>query len=332
LDVEWLYPENEAGYLACPVTPEGLTARLSQMKAAGRLPAAVYLTSPDYLGNMADIERLSAVCHGFGVLLVVDNAHGAYLKFLSPSRHPMDLGADLCCDSAHKTLPVLTGGAYLHIGAHLPDLFCDHAKQALCLFGSTSPSYLILQSLDMANGVMAGDDFPSALAETAGWVERCAGKLNENGLTSRNSEPLKLTVYPNLYGYTGDEVAEYLRSHNIECEFADPNFLVLMFTPAITDEDTERLTEVLLALPRRSPLTLCPPPLVSPRRVMTVREALLSPAETLPAKESLGRVLAAATVGCPPAVPIVACGEVIDEAALACFAYYGVETCSVVKG
>jgi arginine/lysine/ornithine decarboxylase len=163
-------------------------------------------------------------------------------------------------------------------------------------------------------------------------VERCAGKLNENGLTSRNSEPLKLTVYPNLYGYTGDEVAEYLRSHNIECEFADPNFLVLMFTPAITDEDTERLTEVLLALPRRSPLTLCPPPLVSPRRVMTVREALLSPAETLPAKESLGRVLAAATVGCPPAVPIVACGEVIDEVALACFAYYGIETCSVVKG
>ena len=110
LDVEWLYPENEAGYLACPVTPDGLTARLSQMKAEGRLPSAVYLTSPDYLGNVADIAGIAEVCHGFGVLLVVDNAHGAYLRFLPESKHPMDLGADLCCDSAHKTLPVLTGG------------------------------------------------------------------------------------------------------------------------------------------------------------------------------------------------------------------------------
>ena len=56
------------------------------------------------------------------MLLAVDNAHGAYLKFLSPSRHPMDLGADLCCDSAHKTLPVVTGGAYLHIAHQAPEL------------------------------------------------------------------------------------------------------------------------------------------------------------------------------------------------------------------
>ena len=331
LDVEWLYPAYEHGYLDCPVTPHGLTDTLARLDAEGRLPAAVYLTSPDYLGNMADIERLSAVCHDFGVLLVVDNAHGAYLKFLSPSLHPMDFGADLCCDSAHKTLPVLTGGAYLHVGSHLPMSLRAQVKQALCLFGSTSPSYLILQSLDMANAVMAGSGFADSLTQTARRVEVCCERLRKNGLSAHNHEPMKLTVYPNLYGYTGYEVAEYLRGRNIECEFADPNFVVLMFTPAITEADTARLMEVLTSLPKREPLYLCPPPLVSPERVLSVREALLSPSEVLPVDECIGRIAAAATVGCPPAVPIVVSGEKIDGSAVECFKYYGIETCAVVK-
>ncbi len=331
LDVEWLFPENDWGYWACPISPYGLAAELTRLEAEGRLPAAVYLTSPDYLGNIADIERLSAICHSFGVLLVVDNAHGAYLKFLSPSRHPMDLGADLCCDSAHKTLPVLTGGAYLHIGAHLPMGLKSQVKQALALFGSTSPSYLILQSLDMANAVMSDKDIATSLMKTARQVETCCMKLRGNGLSAHNHEPLKMTVYSNIYGYTGFEIAEFLRKHNIECEFADPNFVVLMFTPAITDQDTAHLTEVLLSLPRRKAILDCPPPLVSLERVLSVREALLSPSEVLPVTECVGRVLAAATVGCPPAVPILVSGERINESAVDCFAYYGIETCAVVK-
>lgn len=109
-----------------------------------------------------DIAGLSAVCHAHGLPLLVDNAHGAYLHFLKEgSRHPIQLGADLCCDSAHKTLPVLTGGAYLHLG---PSVQADEAavRNALALFGSTSPSYLILQSLDAANAVLA-DSFREKL-------------------------------------------------------------------------------------------------------------------------------------------------------------------------
>ena len=328
LDVEWL----EHGYLECLITPIGLEQELARLEAEGRMPSAVYVTSPDYLGNTLGIDQLAAVCHARGVLLLVDNAHGAYLRFLSPSRHPMDLGADLCCDSAHKTLPVLTGGAYLHIGSHLSMCMKAHVKQALALFGSTSPSYLILQSLDVANAVMADEDFAPSLLSTAERVEACRIRLAENGLTVHNPEPLKLTLYPNDYGYTGQEVAEYLRQNSIECEFADPNYVVFMFTPAISDRDIQRLTEVLFALPRRTPLLLCQPPSLRPARVMSIREALLSPSEVLPARDCVGRVLAAATVGCPPAVPIVVSGEVIDEAALACFDYYGIETCCVVKG
>ncbi len=328
LDVDWLYPA-EGWYLACHISPARLDAALSSYDVK---PAAVYLTSPDYLGNVLDIERLSEVCRKHGVLLLVDNAHGAYLKFMSPSRHPMDLGADMCCDSAHKTLPVLTGGAYLHIGSHLPLLFREQAKQALALFGSTSPSYLILQSLDAANAVMAAKDFAPSLMATQRRVDACRVKLMAHGINAiQGDEPLKLTLYPQLYGYTGTEVAEHLRKNGIECEFADPNFLVLMVTPAITEADLDRLTEVLLALPHRKPLSLCPPLLVRPKRVMSIREAMLSPAEILPVSECLGRVLAATTVGCPPAVPIVVSGEVIDESALKCFEYYDIKVCSVIK-
>lgn len=328
LDVDWLFPA-EGWYLSCDISPDRLDAVLSSYEIK---PAAVYLTSPDYLGNVLDVERLSEVCRKHGVLLLVDNAHGAYLKFLSPSLHPMDLGADLCCDSAHKTLPVLTGGAYLHIGAHLPMGLKSQVKQALALFGSTSPSYLILQSLDMANAVLAGKDFTPSLMDTAKRVEACRVKLMAHGINAmQGDEPLKLTLYPHHHGYTGIEVAQYLREHGIECEFADPDFVVLMITPAITEADLERLTEVLMSLPRRAPLFLCPPSLVPPERVMSVREASLSPAETLPVGECVRRVLAAATVGCPPAVPIVVSGERIHEDAVACFKYYGIETCSVVK-
>ena len=332
LDVEWLYPENEAGYLSCPVSPEGLAEELTRMKAEGRFPTAVYLTSPDYLGNMADIAGIAKVCHGFGILLVVDNAHGAYLRFLLDSKHPMDLGADLCCDSAHKTLPVLTGGAYLHIGGHLPALFCHHAKQALCLFGSTSPSYLILQSLDRTNAILADEAYAAALERTAEGVEDCRLRLASYGLhPMRTDEPLKLTICPREYGYTGVRVAEYLRKNGIECEFADPDFVVMMVTPAIRREELDRTVSVLAALPRREAIPTEPPSLIRPEKILSVREALLSPSEVLPVEACVGRVLAAATVGCPPAVPIVVSGERIGPEAVACFGYYGIATCAVVR-
>ena len=200
------------------------------------------------------------------------------------------------------------------------------------MFGSTSPSYLILQSLDAANVVLADPDHSSRLVELTFRIAGCRERLTAHGLNASNgNEPLKLTIYPRFYGYTGTELAEYLRGNSIECEFADPDFLVLMFTPAISEADIRHLTEVLTALPRRNAARFSPPEIPKPRRAMSIREAALAPRETLPVKACLGRILAAPSVGCPPAVPILVCGERIVETALNCFAYYGVETCTVVK-
>lgn len=320
LDVKWLYPKEAGSYLSCDLTVEDVEAVLEAEK-----PTAVYLTSPDYLGNVANIAGIAEVCHSHGALLLVDNAHGAYLKFLRPSRHPMDLGADLCCDSAHKTLPVLTGGAYLH-GT---EKFRDWAKNALALFGSTSPSYLILQSLDGANPYLAS--LADKLKEFVPCVEAVKETLTKKGYVLYGQEPLKITISAKSYGYTGQELAEILLNCHIVSEFADPDFLVLMLTPENGQADLDTLESALLSVPRKAPIPGQPPRFQPGQRVCSPREAMLSPMEEVPVEKSEGRVLAAATVGCPPAVPIVVSGERIDAHAIDCFRYYGITHCSVMK-
>ena len=325
LEVAWLCPEAQSSYLSCPLTAAEIEAYLDSVSEK---PAAVYLTSPDYLGNTLDISSISEACHRHGVLLLVDNAHGAYLRFLPRSQHPIDLGADLCCDSAHKTLPVLTGGAYLHISPMLA-LSREMVKNALALFGSTSPSYLILQSLDAANAYLA-DGYKERLADFTNATRALKVRLSAKDFPLTGVEPLKITVTAKAYGYTGSELAKLLAGENIICEFADPDHLVLMLTPELGETGLKRLETALLSIPRKEAIREQPPAFSMPRRALSIREATLSPSEVIPVSQSEGRILAAATVGCPPAVPIVVCGEQIDAAAIRCFTYYGIDKCSVM--
>lgn len=326
VDVHWLLPGANVSYLSCDLTPTELDGYL---KNTQEKPAAVYLTSPDYLGHMADIKSLAEVCHRYDVLLIVDNAHGAYLKFLAQPQHPIELGADICCDSAHKTLPVLTGGAYLHLSADMDVFFGEQVKCALMLFGSTSPSYLILQSLDAAN--MYLETYPQRLADFIPQVELLKERLRRHGYSLYGQEPLKITIEAKPYGYTGVQLAELLREQNIEAEFADRDYTVLMLTPEIEVNGLQRLEQALLYVLPKVPIEEACPVFLKGERVLSAREAMLSDSETLPVKECLGRVLAVPTIGCPPAVPILVCGERINEQALACFEYYGIKNCCVVK-
>lgn len=323
--VQWLYPRH-GGYLSCDLPAEELDAYLN---GAGEKPFAVYLTSPDYLGHMADIAAIAQVCHRHGMLLAVDNAHGAYLKFLPESLHPMDLGADICCDSAHKTLPALTGGAYLHLSEEMDRAVGAQAKNAMMIFGSTSPSYLILQSLDAVNRYLETD--PRRLREFVTGVQAMKDALVRHGYGLYGNEPLKVTIDAKAYGYTGTQMAAFLREHHMEPEFADPEYLVLMLTPELGSEGLHRIRDVLCRLPKREAIPGHAPKLVPGEQRLSIREALLSDSEILPIEGSVGRILAVPTVGCPPAVPILMCGETITEHAIVCFRYYGISECCVVK-
>ena len=324
LEIRWLWPEESRSLCGCPISPAQLEETLNSLPEP---PAAVYLTSPDYLGGMAEIPALAQVCHQHGTLLLVDNAHGAYLRFLQPSLHPLDLGADLCCDSAHKTLPVLTGGAYLHIGKNAPGEMAKRAKSALALFGSTSPSYLTLSSLDLCNACLAGDYAPR-LSKTAAELDGVRARLRWAGWTVEQSDPLRLTLTAPA-GRTGTELSQILRDGGVECEYADEKHLVAMVTPENTPEELWRLPALLGENRAPARETELLPPLRA-ERVLSVREALFAPAERVTREESLGRVCAGPTVACPPAIPIVVAGERIDRSALELLARYGVEWVDVV--
>ncbi|MGN1442714.1 MAG: amino acid decarboxylase, partial [Acutalibacteraceae bacterium] len=250
--VYWLYPRKNETYLSGKIEKSTVEAAVKKYK-----PTAVYLTTPDYLGGLCDVAGISQVCKSNDVTLLVDNAHGAYLKFLERSVHPIDLGADMCCDSAHKTLPVLTGGAYLHVSQSAPKLFSDEAKNALALFGSTSPSYLILQSLDKANGYLA-DGYRKRLNELIKEAESLKAELSKD-FEFVGDEPLKITVKPKQYGYTGEEFAKELSARNIVCEFYDPDFAVLMLTPETGSDGLKRLKEAFSDIPKKERIGTEPP-------------------------------------------------------------------------
>ena len=328
IDIRWLWPEDESFSLCrCSISACNVAKALAAMPEK---PLAVYITSPDYLGGMLDIASIADAAHSFGVPLLVDNAHGAYLRFMPKSLHPMDNGADACCDSAHKTLPVLTGGAYLHLSACAPKSFTENAASAMALFGSTSPSYIILESLDICNRELS-EGLMEKLRLCALRIDALRKKLRDNGWIVEETDPLKLTVAASMCGWDGPELAEELRKHNIECEYADPDYAVLMLSPYNKETDFLRIEAAFSEMTVRKADQKPRMSFVPPKVACSLRRAVLAEKETVAACDSLGRVLASPTVSCPPAVPVVVSGEVIDEAAIALFKLHGIERVEVIK-
>lgn len=326
LDVKWMSSSESFGISACLLDKNEVEKYL---KAQNTPVAAVYITSPDYLGNVADVGGIAEVCHRFGTRLVVDNAHGAYLNFLKENMHPIALGADMCCDSAHKTLPALTGAAYLHISKNASQ-YGENAREALALFSSTSPSYLTLCSLDLCTKYLA-EQFKAELDKTVRRVEELKSKLSSLGFILFGNEPMKITVKTADFGYTGDEVAHILRDFGVECEFCDPDFVVLMPSAHNEAADFERVFEAFYSIKRKNAIQKSIPAVPSEIKLaMSIREAIFSAKKIVSVKDALGKICASPAVACPPAIPIAVCGQVIERAQIELFEYYGIKTCTVV--
>ena len=327
IDVDWLYGEN-AHLCECRVDADALERALSVAK----IPyCAVFVTSPDYLGNTLDIAALSAVCRVHGVPLLVDNAHGAYTAFSHPVCHPMALGATMCADSAHKTLPALTGTAYLHIAKDAPQSFFDGARGAMAIFASSSPSYLLLQSLDLCNAYLE-KDFPDALAACTARANGLKELLCSVGYDILGNEPLKLTVDGRARGNDGAALARALREGGVEPEFADCDCVVLMCSPQNTAEELSRIAAALVSLPVGTEIPKTHTVVAhNAEKVLSIREAMLSAHEKIPAKAALGHICAAPCVSCPPAIPITVSGERITREHVALFLAYGIEQVDVVR-
>ena len=234
---------------------------------------------------------------------------------------------------------MLTGGAYLHVGRGLLAPAPEAVRGTMCLFGSTSPSYLILQSLDLCAAALAGD-WPARLAACIGEVEALKRDLDAlcPGLV-RPSEPLKVVLDGGALGCTGQALADLLRACKVECEYADRQYVVLMFAPDNLPRDYGRVRQAAAeALRRRAPRAALPAlpagiwarlaAEAAPRR--TIRQAVFARQELVAAGQALGRVCALPTVACPPAIPIAVSGEAIGPAAVELFRLYGVEQVAVL--
>ena len=322
-EIEWLYGNSD--YLSCKICTETLEKEIIENH-----PTAVYLTNPDYLGNLLDIQSLASICKKYDVLLAIDNAHGAYLRFLEDSLHPIDLGADLCCDLAHKTLPVLTGGAYLHLSPSLNQIWGNDVKHFMEYFSSTSPSYLIMASLDAANDVL-DTTFKNSLFECIQRVDVLKNTLVQHGYTILSGEPMKITISTKEFGYTGNEIAKLLMDCDIYPEFYDSDYIVFMPSPYNMIDDFEKLETCLCKIERKSVVFNSFPKLEYAKKVMNVRQALFAPSTMIEVSESLGQVCSSVTVSCPPAILPVIPGEIISESSIEVMKYYGIENVRVVK-
>ena len=231
----------------------------------------------------------------------------------------------MTADSAHKTLPALTGAAYLHLRDK--SLF-DRAKAAMFLFGSSSPSYLILDSLDLCNRFI--EEKKSVAKAALENVSRLKDRLSEMGFVLRESDPMRITVDACAAGYSGDGLAELLREKGAECEMNDGQYVVLLFSVAQPEGDFKRLEEIFGSVAVGAPTQ--PPfyPVIKPERVMLPREAYFSRSETVPTEKAVGRICAGVVSPCPPCVPVVMPGEIISEGGAGLLKKFGIMEIRVV--
>ena len=258
---------------------------------------------------------------------LVDNAHGSYLKFYKRDLHPISLGADMCCDSAHKTLPVLTGGGYLHIAKDDKYGFSQNVINAMAIFGSTSPSYLILQSLDLCNKYI-DEKTRKDIKKCAENVAELRCLINSKGFDIVSAEPLKLTV--DFRGRNLDFKC-ILHENRIEFEYADDDFVVFMFTPQNSQEDFCKLKKVFKDMDKINKSDYENIEFPKSEQVMTIREAIFCESEEIDVDKALNKICASPTVSCPPAVPIAVSGERITEKHIELFKKYKIEKILVVK-
>ncbi len=291
---------------------------------------AVFIVSPTYHGIGADVAAIAQITHCYGIPLLIDEAHGAHFTF-HPNLPPSALasGADLVIQSTHKVLGAMTQASMLHLQGDYIDL--QRITSALQLVQSTSPSYILLASLDAARQQMAlyGE---ALLTETLNLAESARQQLSQiaqlSVLTYDKPQPgfhsldtTRLTVNVSQLGLSGFEVDEILHQQfSVTAELPLLRHLTFIISIGNTSHDIEELVNAFQILSNQSkvknniplvPLSPCPLVPVSPR------EAFFAATEIVDKVKAIGRISAELICPYPPGIPVLMPGEVITEEAIA---------------
>ena len=298
----WLAAENLVG----PFGPEQVEAALKKTPDI----KTICITSPTYAGALSDIPAIAQVAHARGARLLVDGAHGAHLPFLGMDAF---VGADGVVVSAHKTLPAMGQSALLFTRGVDPEL----VRRRASLYGSSSPSYPMMASLDAAREWLLGpgkQEYDRAARRVAGLRRRFPSVGDQLPW-----DPARLTVKVK----NGPAFARALEGMGIYPEMEDGGHVVFICSAQDREEELDRLEGALSAL--EGEMGPCPPLPAppAPERVLSPRQALFAPVETLPLADCLGRVAAGQLAPYPPGIPVVAPGERIGKKELSYFAQIG---------
>lgn len=316
LENEYIYPDLiEPFGVSAPHSAEKIDEILKNDGEIG----AVLITCPTYYGICSNIEKIAEVCHRNNAYLLVDEAHGAHFPFTSGKKCAVALGADLAVCSAHKTLPALGQAALLlSNGAFSP----DEIRRATAVFGTSSPSYQIMASIDLARDFMENEGRAICEKHTKTLIQ-IRNEINERGvfkaLYTENYDPLRLCTMTSCAGISGYAAAQILEDEfKIVCEMADERQVLFIITAADKIEELISLNQALKKLEERAgkPIKGAAPPSARAEVKLKLCDTLCIRAEQIAMKNSFGRIAANNICPYPPGIPVIAAGEVIDEDSL----------------
>jgi arginine decarboxylase len=287
------------------------------------------ITSPNYYGICADLEKIIPFAHGHGMTVLVDEAHGPHLGF-----HPelpksaLSCGADMVVQSTHKIIGGMTQASMMHAKAERVDV--QTLAGVLKVAQTTSPSYILMASLDLARMQMAteGEKLLSKALTLARWARgeindieglRCLGKQDVIERDMGDLDETKLTINVSGLGMTGYQVSQALNSeHDIQVEMADPFHVLVIVSIGDRSEDVSRLVSALgeIAKGKRAAAKfnweMVKPPVGTPQG-LPPREAFFAAHELVPLETSAGRLSSEIVTVYPPGIPMLVPGEVVTE-------------------
>ena len=314
----YAYPEMIEEYgISGEITAEEITRCLDENPDA----SAVILPSPNYYGICSDIRKIAEIVHARGKILIVDQAHGAHLKFFSDcgfSDMPQsaeEQGADIAVNSIHKTLASFTQSAALTFNSDLLDHYTLEDK--LQMIQSTSPSYILMGSLDINADIIKNHKEEVFTAWHDALAYFYAEAENISGLAVIRDAKLdftKINLDMSAYGLSGAELEHLLMEKGIYAELTTGNILMCMTGIGNTKADMEKLLEALREIAASHPLAegkkQTPPAVLEARFELC---AVPAKKERIPLEMGAGRICASSIIPYPPGIPFICPGERITE-------------------
>ena len=287
---------------------------------------AILINNPTYYGICSDLKGLTEMAHEAGMMVLVDEAHGAHLHFTDKLPiSAMDAGADMAAVSMHKSGGSLTQSSLLLIGEQMNP---EYVRQIINLTQSTSASYLLMASLDISrrNLALRGKESFEKVIELSEYARREINAIGGyyayskeliDGVSVCDFDVTKLSVYTQGIGLTGIEIYDLLRDeYDIQIEFGDIGNILAYISIGDRIQDIERLVGALADIKRlysRDGKDLIAGEYIQPELVLSPQEAFYSERKSLTLDESVGQVCGEFVMCYPPGIPILAPGERITR-------------------